>query len=132
MSQENVEIVRRAYEAFNRRDFDTALADVDDEVSWAPIFSVETALLEGRDAVRAAWTRQFDTLDIAIEPVEIASLDEFRVIVVARWSGRGSASGAPFATTGVQICTLREGRLVRLESYPTKEAALEAAAADGV
>jgi ketosteroid isomerase-like protein len=126
MSQENVEIVRRAYEAFNRRDFDAALADVDDEVSWAPIFSVETALLEGKDAVRAAWARQFEAFDVSIEPEEISSLDESRVIVVARWTGRGSASGAPFATTGVQICTIREGRLVRLDSYPSKDKALGA------
>ncbi len=127
MSKENVEIVRRAYEAFNRRDFDDALADVDDEVGWAPIFSVETALLEGKNAVRAAWARQFEAFDVTIEPEEITSLDESRVIVVARWSGRGSVSGAPFATTGVQICTIREGRLVRLDSYPSREEALDAA-----
>ena len=37
MSQENVEIVRRAYEAFNRHDFDAALGEVDPNVEWHQI-----------------------------------------------------------------------------------------------
>jgi ketosteroid isomerase-like protein len=126
MPEDNVEIVRRAYEAFNRRDFDAALADVSDAVTWTPILSVETAVLEGKEAVRDTWARQVEMLDVSIETQEIISVDDSHVIVVARWIGRGSASGAPFATTGVQVCTLRDGRLARLDNYPSKRAALEA------
>jgi ketosteroid isomerase-like protein len=126
LPRDNVEIVRRAYDAFNRRDFDAALADVDDAVRWTPIFSVETAVLEGKEAVRVAWERQFESLDVSIEPVEIVAIDDSHVIVVARWTGRGSASGAPFDTNAAQLCTLRDGKLILLESFPTKEKALDA------
>ena len=42
MSQENVETVRRAYEAWNADDLDAFLAELDPEVEWHP--SIEPAL----------------------------------------------------------------------------------------
>ena len=34
MSRENIEIVRRAYAAFNRHDFDAAMEALDPDVEW--------------------------------------------------------------------------------------------------
>jgi hypothetical protein len=45
MSQENVELVRRAVDAFNRRDLDAFVALTDDDVEVIP----RSAALEGRD-----------------------------------------------------------------------------------
>jgi ketosteroid isomerase-like protein len=54
MSQENVENVRRGYEAFARGDLDAVLERLDSDVDWhpaiAPILGVET--VRGKEAVR--------------------------------------------------------------------------------
>ena len=39
MSEENVEMIRQAFEEFNRRDFDAALARLADDVTWEPFLS---------------------------------------------------------------------------------------------
>jgi ketosteroid isomerase-like protein len=54
MSLENVEVVRRAVEAYRRGDIDAALADVHPEVAWNPF---EEAPMQGVEAVRAYLTR---------------------------------------------------------------------------
>jgi ketosteroid isomerase-like protein len=40
MSRENVEAMRRAIDAFNRRDIDALLEDVDPEIEWHPLLQV--------------------------------------------------------------------------------------------
>ena len=60
MSQENVEAVRRAYEAWNADDLDAFLIELDPECEWHP--SIEPALeggetaFRGLDDVRKGWT----------------------------------------------------------------------------
>lgn len=127
MPQENVERVRRAYDAFNRRDFDAALADADDAINWRPIFSVESPLLEGKEEIRAAWTRQLESLDLQIELQELIPVGEASVVAVAKWTGRGSASGAPVGATAAQVLTFADGMVIKVESYASKGEALEAA-----
>jgi ketosteroid isomerase-like protein len=50
MSQENVETLRRGYEAFNRRDIDGALEGLDPEVEWPNM--LEGTIIRGHQAVR--------------------------------------------------------------------------------
>jgi ketosteroid isomerase-like protein len=126
MSQENVEIVRRVYEAFNRRDFDAALAIWHDSISWRTLFSVETDVLRGKQEIRVAWERQIEALDVHIEVVELTPLDETRVLAVGKWRGRGSESGAPVEQTAVQVFTVEDGRLRSVETYASRDEALEA------
>ena len=58
MSQENVEIVRRAIEAFNREDFDAALQDAapDMTLDWSHSRGLNAGIYVGQDAIRRFWT----------------------------------------------------------------------------
>jgi ketosteroid isomerase-like protein len=127
MSQENVELVRAVFEAFNRRDFDAALALGHDSISWRTLFSVETDVLRGKQQIRAAWERQIEALDVHIDVLELTPLDETRVLAVGKWRGRGSESGAPVEQTAVQVFTVEDGRLRSVETYASRDEALEAA-----
>jgi organic hydroperoxide reductase OsmC/OhrA/ketosteroid isomerase-like protein len=60
------QLLRRAYDAFNARDLDAALATVHPDVNWPNAF--EGGRVQGRDAVRAYWTRQFRQIDSRVEP----------------------------------------------------------------
>src|SRR5919109_543730 len=99
----NVERVRVAAEAFNRRDFESALAIGDHATKWRPVFDLESPLLEGTDAIRASWESQAETLDIHVEPRELIPIGDSTVVMVARWSGRGRTSGAPVAMNRAQV-----------------------------
>jgi ketosteroid isomerase-like protein len=126
MSQENVELVRAVFDAFNRRDFDAALDLGHDSISWRTLFSVETDVLRGKQEIRVAWERQIEALDVHIEVVELTPLDETRVLAVGKWRGRGSESGAPVEQTAVQVFTVEDGRLRSVETHASRDEALEA------
>ena len=63
----NEELLRRLYAAFNARDIETVLAQMDEDVDWPNAW--EGGRLQGRDAVRDYWTRQWAEIDRRVEPV---------------------------------------------------------------
>jgi ketosteroid isomerase-like protein len=127
MRSENVDLVRAVFEAFNRRDFDEALAFGADSISWRTLFSVETDVLRGKAQIRAAWERQIEALDVHIDVLELTPLDATRVLAVGKWRGRGSESGIPVEQTAVQVFTVEDGWLRSVETHASREEALKAA-----
>jgi ketosteroid isomerase-like protein len=135
MSQENVEVVRRAVEkvraAMERGDpgayFDPAI--MADDVEW-----VLSASLEGRtvwtgpeafvDFLRT-WTEQFDDWSVQVERLIDAGND--RVVALMHQSGTGKGSGVPVEWNSGVIYELRDGRVLRATNYATFADALEAA-----
>jgi hypothetical protein len=88
MSQENVDVSRRATEAFNRRDFDAWLADLHPEIVWYG-FADEPELgpFRGHRGVLAMVARWTDLLpDLRVEVKEYISVGEY-VIGPARMRG---------------------------------------------
>jgi len=61
-----IELLRRVYDAFNRREIETVLAVMDPDVDWPN--GMEGGRVAGKSAVRAYWTRQFETLNPRVEP----------------------------------------------------------------
>jgi ketosteroid isomerase-like protein len=131
MSEELVEIVRAAMQAFNRRDFDAALEHASDDVTWAPFIAVtETPLLRGKDEILGAWERQFDVMDLHIESVEILAHDDARVVTLTHLSGRGHGSEASVDRKFAQVVAFERGRMKAVASYENAAEALRAAGFD--
>jgi ketosteroid isomerase-like protein len=61
-----IELLRRVYTAFNRREIETVLALMHPDVDWPNGW--EGGREHGRDAVRIYWKRQFEVLDPNVEP----------------------------------------------------------------
>ncbi len=130
MSQENVEVVRRGYEAFARGDIEGVLEIMDPDVEWAPaiapLLGVEP--VRGRDELRHFFTRDltegFD--DFEATALSIEDLGD-AVLVHTRFFGRGRASGVPVSLEAFSLVTLRNGKAVSYRDYETKAEALEAA-----
>jgi ketosteroid isomerase-like protein len=126
MSQENVEIVRRGYEAFNRGDFDAAMEVVHPEIEF--VLPGGEAPLTGKEAVRA-WMEPDAFEEQEIEPLEF-TVNGDRVLVRTRVRARGAGSGMELE---VQVCAVwtldADGRATRVESFGAGEdaKALEAA-----
>ena len=62
-------LLTQAYAAFNRRDIDAALALMSETVSWPK--ASEGGRVEGKEEIRAYWTRQWEQFDPRVEPIEI-------------------------------------------------------------
>ena len=127
MSRENVELTRRVFEAFNRRDFDAAFSVLDDSISWRTLVSAEAPVLQGKEALRRHWGSQVDAIDVHIDLEDLTPVGDSRVVAVARWRGRGTASGAPVGAHAAQLFTFERGKVVSVETYPSENEALEAA-----
>jgi ketosteroid isomerase-like protein len=59
-------VLRSAYEAFNERDIDAAIALMHPEVDWPNAW--EGGRVRGHDEVRDYWTRQFAAISSHVEP----------------------------------------------------------------
>ena len=62
-------LIAQAYTAFNRRDIDSALALMGENVSWPK--ASEGGRVVGKEEIRAYWTRQWKEFDPHVEPLEI-------------------------------------------------------------
>jgi ketosteroid isomerase-like protein len=127
MSQENVDLTRRAYDAFNRRDIDAFLALVDDNVEVnSRLVAIEGAY-HGRDGVRCWWKDLFDVMpDYRVEVEELIDLGE-HVLARTRHHARGKGSGVEVEQRMIfQLWTLRHDKIVEAKMDLDKTA-LEAA-----
>ncbi len=129
MSQENVEILRRLYERWAAGDFPADFFDPDVEHSR---IGAQTPDMEGRwlglDKFATVFREYLQALsDLRIEAERIIDLSGDRVLVLSRQSARGKQSGVPIEHELGDLFTLRDGKIVRYESYWNRAEALEAA-----
>ena len=130
MSRENVEIVRRAIDATNRRDIDGALeAAADDfQMDWSNSIGPLKGVYRGREEVVNFWRSFIDAFEsVRWDPEEIIDVDESRVIVVNHVRVRGRGSGVAVEGTGVQLWTISGGEARSMKLFQSKGEALEAA-----
>ena len=132
MSQENVELVRLVYDAAARRDGASVLALYDSEVEWdvsrSPIARlVGGSLYHGHEGLRSFFRAYHDAWEsIEYDPEELIDAGD-HVISVDVERTRGRASGVATNLTQYGLWTIKEGKIVRVVWFSTREEALEAA-----
>jgi ketosteroid isomerase-like protein len=129
MSQENVETLRRAIEAFNRGDTDAWAAVRAPEFEYSASGAVVGigGSYRGADGFKQFLDSFWDEFD---EPkVELGEViaGGAKVLAAVTFRGRGKHSGIDTSWDLWQLWTLRGGRAVRGQAFTDKEAALEAA-----
>ena len=63
-------LIAQAYSAFNRRDVDSALELMSENVSWPK--ASEGGRIVGKEEIRCYWTRQWKEFDPHVEPLEVS------------------------------------------------------------
>ena len=128
MSQENVEVVRRQAEAYARGDWREAMSHFAPDVVYdITRNSVGGGVFHGLDGVRAGYREWLDTWDdYRVELVDVIDAGDDRVVVTTRQTGRGRVSGVAAEWTNGVVNTLRDGKVVRMDVYPSLADALEA------
>ena len=66
-------IIEQAYSAFNKRDIDSVLTLMTQDVSWPK--ASEGGKVVGKEEIRAYWTRQWGEFDPHVEPLAITEED---------------------------------------------------------
>jgi ketosteroid isomerase-like protein len=128
MSDENVEIVRRVYEAFHAGDFEAALASFDPDVMFDASVRVDGGIGHGREefyAMVAQWVGGWEEWREEIE--EIRDLGEGRVLVLSVQRGRGKGSGLEVEARWAVVYGLDGGAITSVRIYPHSEEGLKAA-----
>jgi hypothetical protein len=110
---EDEELLRRAYEAFNARDVDAALALMHRDVDWPN--GMEGGRVLGRAAVREYWTRQFEVIDSRVEPEGFTTDAEGRVVVDVHQVVRDTAGELLSDGRVEHVYTIRDGLVERME-----------------
>jgi ketosteroid isomerase-like protein len=129
VSEENVEIVRRAYAAFNRGDLDAVVADVAPDAEYVTSGTIpgSRGVYRGREELKRhfGWLREeFD--DVRVEVHDLIGAGD-QVLVLRTSRGRGKQSGVEASWTTWQLWTVLDGELVRGQGFTSEEEALRAA-----
>ena len=130
MSQENLEIVRPIYAAWERGDFTSAEwahPEIEYVSADGPAPGVSTGLA-GMAEVFRDWLSTWE--EWRVEAEEYRELDGERVLVLFHFSARGKTSGlelGQIGTKGASLFHLRDGKVTRLVQYLDRERGLEAA-----
>ena len=128
MSEENVEIVRRAFEAWNQGRAESAKRfwAEDYEYHDPPDFP-DPRVVRGREAVAAHLKDQTSVLgDLMVTIVDVRARDE-TVVVRSEGTAHGAESGVEVPAEATQVFEVAAGRLQRARMFLTWEEALEAA-----
>ena len=128
MSQENVEIVRSAYEHFQATG-NLQLEFMAPEIVWDMSKYagwVERTVYHGVDGAHELvedWTEVWDEWHVELD----ALLDAGdRVVVIIQQRSRSQFSQRPVNRSLAQVWTMREGKVVRMDGYSTPGDALRA------
>ena len=106
----SIELVRRAYQAFNARDIDGALATMQPDVEWPN--GMEGGTVHGHDGVRQYWTRQWSLINPHVEPMTF-HVDEAGAVLVGVHQVVRDLSGNVVLDRMVEHLYFLEGELIR-------------------
>src|SRR3954465_5134632 len=99
MSQENVELTKQVFDAFNRRDLGAFLALMDADVEAGSRLAAMEGGYHGHDGIRHWWQNLLDAIpDYTLETVEVRELGNL-TLTTLRTRGHGADSDTPVEDT---------------------------------
>jgi ketosteroid isomerase-like protein len=132
MSQENVEIVRALFQAFNERNVEAALDLMAPDGEWGPAFAggglIEGAVYRGHEGVRKSYEMQAERWEtVTADLVDVEDFGDKVLVEVHLRAIQRSSDGNPVDRTTWNLLEIRDDKVASGLVYPTRQAALEAA-----
>jgi ketosteroid isomerase-like protein len=128
MSEDNVEIVRQVYECVNEGRWDRMAELLDpDVVQHGTVGGLqEGTVVRGSSEITQMYEGEADAWDRQrIEPERLIDAGD-RVVAFQREYQRGRTSGLELVVETAAVIDLRDGRVVRIQGYMDRAAALRA------
>ena len=114
--------LRDAYQNFNLRNIDLVLQSLHPNVEWAN--GMEGGHVHGREAVRAYWTRQWESLDPHVEPLKMESAENQSIVVKVHQVVRDKSGKLLIDTVVHHAYQFEDGLIARMDilnSGPDKD-----------
>jgi ketosteroid isomerase-like protein len=137
MSEENVEMLRRSYAAYNAamgapnpREAIRAFLErfSDPEIAWEPPpIGVERQIYHGIDGVMEFFEQVLEAFERVRQVPERFIDCGAQVLVFVRTEARERTAGLEINEQWAHLITLRDGKVVRLQQFRERDEALEAA-----
>ena len=115
MSEPHEQLLRRAYEAFNARDIQGALATMHPQVDWPN--ALEGGRVHGHAEVRAYWERQWGTLDSRVRLLHIESSPAHPVVATVHQLVRDRAGNVVSDRTLEHRFVIAGGLIERMDVH---------------
>ena len=126
MSEESVDVVRAAFEAWRGGD-DSFLEFLSDDIDWEVRPDLPDAgRYRGHDGFHKLSARFDDVMeDMWFRPSELIPVGDDQVVVPLTWGGRGKGSGLSFEERAeTWVFTVSGGKITRVKEFATREQAL--------
>jgi ketosteroid isomerase-like protein len=125
VSQQNVEIVRALFEAFDGSDLSSAADYLDPDIEWDNTVLIDEEVLHGRQAVVDYWQRILTSFPFVHEDHRIIDAGD-QVCALVRIHAKGAGSGVESTAPCGYAVDLRDGMIVRMRFFRSQAKALEA------
>ena len=131
MSQENIETFKRGADAYNRRDVEALLRELDPEVEWRSAILMplgrEPRVHRGHEGVREGLRDLYGALaEFHVEYSEIRDLSD-RIVGIGRVRMRDRETGAETEAPLISVTDVKNGKGIRVWNYLDRKEALVAA-----
>jgi ketosteroid isomerase-like protein len=120
MSQDNLDVIRRGYDAFGRGDITALLGLFDEQIEWVssgPPELITSGRRTGRQAVAEFFTAVNEVFDIQrFDPQEFIAQGD-RVVVLGHESARVRATGKVVDSDWAHVFTMKNGKVAAFQEY---------------
>ena len=113
MKSKYQDLLRNAYSAFNSRNIDKVLLTLHPNVCWSNGW--EGGYVNGHDAVRNYWTRQWKELDPNVEPVGFKEREDKKIEVEVSQLVKDLQGNLLFEGKVKHIYTIKDGLIQKME-----------------
>ncbi|HLM85385.1 MAG TPA: GNAT family N-acetyltransferase [Solirubrobacteraceae bacterium] len=115
MSEQHERLLRRAYEAFNARDIQGALATMHPQIDWPN--ALEGGRVHGHGGVREYWERQWRSSDSRVQPLGIEEGPDGRMVATVRQRVRDLAGNVVSDGTVEHHYAISGGLIERMDVH---------------
>jgi ketosteroid isomerase-like protein len=130
MSEENVDVVRATFDAFQKRDLQAFLNCMDPEVEYRSLVLEVEGTYHGHEGIQLWWESVLAVFPDWNPQIEEAREVCSRVVSRVRAEGHGTGSGIALERDIWHVAEVRDGRLKWSAFFRTEQEALEEAARD--
>jgi len=142
--QQNVEVLRRMYEAWNDRDIDAIMGNYDPDIEivetqdlayaaallrvLGPRFVILSGGYRGRGEVRKLWETIWEISEwFIVNPEDFIAVGDEQVVVPNVLNARAKGTGLEGEAPTAHLFTVRNGKVLRMQVFVDKQQALAAA-----
>ena len=129
MASENLEIVKRGFDAFNERGIEgiIPLIHSDFEATTPPSLATEPDTYRGPDGIRRWFDSFYEVMEEIRWDAHVFHDAGDRVIIEFTLRARGKTTGLDFGQDAVMVWEIRDGMASRLDLFQSLDEALVAA-----